>query len=360
MKAAVIGAGTQALQIIKKAQRLGMEVVALDKSPDAAGMQAADESLVVDVCDEKEVLKVLEETKPDFIIPGAEGGALVSVGAANDALGLKGISRNAASLCTDKAGLLKKLAEKGLGDPIREKVFAGVVYGADGVMDGAAFSLVLLRKKVASSSAGKAAGFFSVQDLLPADQQLQDRVAGYLTQAAALLGLKNCLIHADLIVTRHRIYMIDLSVSLLENVIYDVFIPAATGIDMTENYLRSQAGLPYSYHPVKTGRILMHYFDLPAGTVTRVPEPDMVKWFCEEKCAGVSLKKWDCRIRTGDRIEANAEERTIVNRGYFILSGDSEDVMTIAADGIGMFFRVEDSGKYDVVAPQQHTPAPVS
>ena len=110
---------------------------------------------------------------------------------------------------------------------------------------------------------------------------------------------------------------------------------------MADCYIRSQIGLPYAYQPVKTEQMLIHYFDLPAGKVTRVPEGEMVEWFCNEKCAGVQLKKWVCNIKPGDHLEPVTTGHSVMGRGYYVLSGDSEEAMLEAADGIRMFFGME-------------------
>lgn len=341
MKAALIGAGEESCRIIKKAQELGISVTAVDSKTDARGMKLADEQFVLDITDEVAVWEAMEEIKPDFVLHDTTPQAMLAAGAANEELGLKGISRVAAVYCADKNKMMKRLAEKKLGDLISDKVYAGVEYGADGVMDGAAFNLVFLRKKITSSSAGETAGYISVPEVTTAQQKLRDMVEGYLTQAATVLGLKNCLIHADLVIARSKIYTMGISVSIAGNCIYDVFIPAASGVDMTEQYLRSRIGAPYSYQPVKTAQMVIRYFDLPAGIVSRVPEREMVEWFCREKCGGIALEMWVCHVRVGDELEKNASEQTVMERGYFILSGGSEEMLLVAAEGIGMFFRVD-------------------
>ena len=42
-----------------------------------------------------------------------------------------------------------------------------------------------------------------------------------------------------------------------------------------------------------------------------------------------------------DELKKNPYDQELMERGYFILSGASEEILQIAADGIGMFFKVE-------------------
>lgn len=114
MKAAVIGAGDESIHTIKKAQEYGIEVIALDGNPKAAGLEAADKFQVVDISDEKAVINALGKEKADFVLTAPIGRFLTTVGAVNDALHLPGISREMAALCTDKFEFHKKLYKEGL------------------------------------------------------------------------------------------------------------------------------------------------------------------------------------------------------------------------------------------------------
>ena len=49
MKAAIIGAGSEALHTIQKAREYGLNIVAFDGNPNAEGLAVADKSLVVDI-----------------------------------------------------------------------------------------------------------------------------------------------------------------------------------------------------------------------------------------------------------------------------------------------------------------------
>lgn len=116
MRLTIIGASDEAIHTIECARKLGIETVALDGNPDAAGLKAADIPIVVDITNETEVIKVLAELGTDWVQTVPIGRYLTTTGAVNDALGLSGITRDMAVLCTDKYAFHKVLSYVGLRD----------------------------------------------------------------------------------------------------------------------------------------------------------------------------------------------------------------------------------------------------
>lgn len=116
MKAVIIGASREALHTIEKAHEAGLSVTALDGNPEAEGLKAADRGLVVDISDENAVIEAVRAEKPDFVLTVPIGRYLTASGAVNDALGLPGIGRQMAVLCTDKYRFHRKLQEQKLRD----------------------------------------------------------------------------------------------------------------------------------------------------------------------------------------------------------------------------------------------------
>ena len=114
MKAAVIGASSESVYAIKKAQELGLFVVALDGDKNAPGLKYADEAQVVDIRDNEKVAALLDQNRPDVILPVPIGRYLITTGAMNDRYGLKGVSYSSADLCTDKFAFHKTLSAEGL------------------------------------------------------------------------------------------------------------------------------------------------------------------------------------------------------------------------------------------------------
>lgn len=71
-KALLLGSGELGKEVAIELQRYGVEVVACDKYANAPAMQIAHRSRVFNMLDAEELKKVIEEEKPDHIIPEVE------------------------------------------------------------------------------------------------------------------------------------------------------------------------------------------------------------------------------------------------------------------------------------------------
>ena len=71
-KALLLGSGELGKEVAIELQRLGVEVVACDKYANAPAMQIAHRSYVFNMLDGEELRRVIEQEKPDHIIPEIE------------------------------------------------------------------------------------------------------------------------------------------------------------------------------------------------------------------------------------------------------------------------------------------------
>ena len=71
-KILLLGSGELGKEFTISAKRLGCEVIACDKYVNAPAMQVADRSVVFDMLDAKKLANIVDEEKPDFIVPEIE------------------------------------------------------------------------------------------------------------------------------------------------------------------------------------------------------------------------------------------------------------------------------------------------
>jgi phosphoribosylglycinamide formyltransferase 2 len=120
----MLGAGELGKEVVIELQRLGVEVIAVDRYPDAPGMQVAHRYHVINMLDPDALAAVIAEEQPDLVVPEIEAIAtekLVEL----EAGGLKVIpTARAARLTMDREGI-RRLAAEELGVKTSPYVFAG-------------------------------------------------------------------------------------------------------------------------------------------------------------------------------------------------------------------------------------------
>ena len=72
IKIMLLGSGELGKEVAIEAQRLGIEVVAVDRYPDAPAHQVAHEAHVIDMLDKEAVLDLIRRVRPDYILPEIE------------------------------------------------------------------------------------------------------------------------------------------------------------------------------------------------------------------------------------------------------------------------------------------------
>jgi len=72
IKILLLGSGELGKEVAIEAQRLGVEVIAVDKYENAPAHLVANRSYVIDMQDEKAVLAVIEKEKPTYVLPEVE------------------------------------------------------------------------------------------------------------------------------------------------------------------------------------------------------------------------------------------------------------------------------------------------
>lgn len=116
-KLLIIGASVLQLPAIKKAKEMGLEVAVADYNPHAVGIKYADHYFNASTIDIDAIVKVAEEYRPDGIMTLATDMPMRSIAAATQALGIPGISMDAAIKSTDKIEMIKAFKSHGVSSP---------------------------------------------------------------------------------------------------------------------------------------------------------------------------------------------------------------------------------------------------
>jgi len=123
-KVLLLGAGELGKEVIISFQRLGIEVIAVDRYNNAPGQQVAHRSYVIDMTNENELREVIQKENPDYIVPEIEAinteflSEVVSEGRAKVFPSLRAVQ-----LTMNREGI-RKLASEELGLPTSNYGFA--------------------------------------------------------------------------------------------------------------------------------------------------------------------------------------------------------------------------------------------
>ena len=114
IKFLLLGSGELGKEVAIEAQRLGIEVIAVDRYEHAPAHQVAHRSYVIDMKDKGEVLEVILREKPDFILPEIEAISIEALFEA-EALGFRVIPNAEAVNKTMNRKNIRKFAAEELG-----------------------------------------------------------------------------------------------------------------------------------------------------------------------------------------------------------------------------------------------------
>jgi phosphoribosylglycinamide formyltransferase 2 len=157
----LLGAGELGKEVAIEAQRLGVEVIAVDRYPDAPAMQVAHRSHVIDMLDRSALSEVIAKEDPHRIVPEIEAIATDYLCEIEGRYTVIPTAR-AARLTMDREGI-RRLAAEELGLPTSRYVFVSRTEELAGAGEVAGFPCVM--KPVMSSSGKGQSVIHSPQDL---------------------------------------------------------------------------------------------------------------------------------------------------------------------------------------------------
>jgi len=143
----ILGGGIYQVPLIERARAMGIRTVAVSIPGPYPGLDLADEALLLDTTDSEAVLESARRLKIDGICTAGTDVAVRTLGHVNDALGLKGISEEAAVLATDKLRMKECFEANG----VRTARYRRVTFTQDPVKETAELTYPLIVKIVDSS-----------------------------------------------------------------------------------------------------------------------------------------------------------------------------------------------------------------
>ena len=124
LRVMLLGSGELGKEVINSLQRLGVEVIAVDRYADAPGHQVAHRSHVIDMTDAKKLTDIIQLEQPHYIVPEIEAintGVLEEIEKAGSAIIIPSVK--AVQLTMDREGI-RKLASETLSLPTSGYGFA--------------------------------------------------------------------------------------------------------------------------------------------------------------------------------------------------------------------------------------------
>jgi len=151
----LLGAGELAKEVIIALQRLGVEVIAVDRYADAPGMQVAHRAHVVTMTDGAALRRLVEQERPHLVVPEIEAiatDALVAIEA--DGLAEVIPTARATQLTMNREGI-RRLAAETLGLPTSPYAFADSLAELQAAIDGGIGYPCVIKPVMSSSGKGQ-------------------------------------------------------------------------------------------------------------------------------------------------------------------------------------------------------------
>jgi phosphoribosylglycinamide formyltransferase 2 len=148
----LLGAGELGKEVIIALQRLGVEVIAVDRYENAPGHQVAHRAHVIDMSDARALRALIEQEKPHLVVPEIEAIATEEL-LAIEAEGLAEVipTARAANLTMNREGI-RRLAAETLGLPTSPYVFADSIEALSAAAETLGYPCIV---KPVMSSSGK-------------------------------------------------------------------------------------------------------------------------------------------------------------------------------------------------------------
>jgi biotin carboxylase len=382
----IVTAGRHQAPMILAARRMGCEVLATDADPNAASLPLADRTAVVSATDRAALLGTAREFRADAILTEQTDIAVPAVAYVAEALGLPGIGYEAAMRATDKWAMRTALTHAGVAVPkfalatsVADAVAAAERIGLPVVIkpadNQASRGVTRVDEPVALQQAAERAltasrsGRVLVEELLVGtersvesfvsdgrvtilgvgikqksappycfDLQLDygdggpdtelTEIASYNERVIAAVGLSSGFAHAEMVVTRDGVRLIEVAARSCGARVVSDLLPRLTGIDLLGARIRQALGEAVALPPVVPKRAgILRFLELPEGVIRRIAGT-------EEAAAEPGVVHFDFAARVGDRLRrpVSGDQRP----GFVLAAAETAaEAAAVAARAIG-------------------------
>nr|WP_308070360.1 formate-dependent phosphoribosylglycinamide formyltransferase [Rhodococcus sp. I2R] len=148
----LLGAGELGKEVIIAFQRLGVEVIAVDRYDNAPGHQVAHHAFTIDMSDPEQLLALIDAQQPDFVVPEIEAIATDALAEVEERGRTVVIPTARATQLTMNREGIRRLAAEELGLPTSPYAFAESLIEVENALGAIGFPAVI---KPVMSSSGK-------------------------------------------------------------------------------------------------------------------------------------------------------------------------------------------------------------
>lgn len=379
-----VGAGTEQVPSIRSAKNRGLSVIAVDADRKAPGFAFADKTYTVSIAEEETIVRIAGRNGIRAVIPAPIGRYLTTIGAINDRLRLRGVTRESAILCTDKMAFHEAAVQAGVCRPMQvaardpddivniahqmgfpcilkprhgsgsrgvlvvdremaraiisehcqtrppgemtlvEQMVSGSSYGIDAVVENGVPRLILLREKKMSPPPYRVEIEHAAPSRLPGTAIA--RVKESMQKICAALGLSDTLMHADVVIDANLIpYIIEAAARPSGLGVSSDMVPAVTGVDYIGNGIDLALGVSRNWRVETRCSAVFRLLDLKRGVLRR--KPDLT-----ELGAAVTVISQTANLRPGDTIRVAASVAEYLRIGSVLAAGPSLRVVREAID----------------------------
>lgn len=331
-KILIVGAGFLQSFVIKKAQNMGYETLAVDADPKAVGFYFADKHAVINIVDEKACLAYAQKENIDGVLTAATDYGVLTAAYIAKEMHLGGLDYEVAKLIKNKYKVRKRLFEAKVDDTeqayeVGENTDIGALCGkltfpvmvkpCDGsgsrgaarvdkaeqfaeACKNAMSASITHRAEVETFIVGKEYGaetlvangkinvlgimrkwmtnppyYAELGHAIPTDlpQEVEERAKKCVESAVKALGINFGSVNMDMLITAEgKIHIIDIGARMGGNMIGPCIIPYGTGVDYVANMIRNAVGDEIDLTPRQKSAVATRLLAFGNGVVEQLPD----------------------------------------------------------------------------------------